>query len=141
VLAPGGRAGFSVWDEPSRGRWLGVVFDAFTAAGALPPPDLPHGPPIFRFADDGEFTRLLTDAGLADVTIETVEFPLLLTSADELWNGLVDGSVRVRPLIVGQSADTQAAIRMHFDQLLEEYRTENGFAVPVSAKLASARRP
>jgi ubiquinone/menaquinone biosynthesis C-methylase UbiE len=34
VVAPGGRDAFSVWDEPSRGRWLGVVFDAFTAAGA-----------------------------------------------------------------------------------------------------------
>jgi SAM-dependent methyltransferase len=141
VLVPGGRASFSVWDEPSRGRWLGVVFDAFTAAGASPPADVPHGPPIFRFAADDEFARLLTDAGLTDVIIETVEFPLLLASADELWNGLVDGSVRVRPLIVGQSADTQAAIRMHFDQLLEEHRTEDGFAVPVSVKLASARKP
>jgi SAM-dependent methyltransferase len=141
VLAPGGRAAFSVWDEPSRGRWLGVVFDAFTVAGALPPPDLPHGPPIFRFADDGEFTRLLTDAGLADVTIETVEFPLRLTSGDELWNGLVDGSVRVRPLIVGQSPEMQRAIRMHFDELVEGYRSEDGLAVPVSVKLAAARKP
>jgi SAM-dependent methyltransferase len=141
VLVPGGRAAFSVWDEPSRGRWLGVVFDAFTAAGASPPADVPHGPPIFRFADDGEFTQLLTDAGLADIVIETVEFHLQLASADELWDGLVDGSVRVRPLIVGQSLETQHAIRKHFDELLEEYRTADGFAVPVSVKLASARKP
>jgi SAM-dependent methyltransferase len=141
VLAPGGRAAFSVWDEPSRGRWLGVVFDAFTAAGAFPPADVPPGPPIFRFADDGEFTRLLADAGLADVTIETVEFRLQLASADELWDGLVDGSVRVRPLIVGQSPEMQRAIRTHFDELIEGYRTEEGFAVPVSVKLAAARKP
>ena len=76
VLVPEGRASFSIWDEPSRGRWLGVVFDAFAAAGALPPADVPPGPPIFRFADDGELTRLLADAGLADVVVETVEFPL-----------------------------------------------------------------
>jgi SAM-dependent methyltransferase len=141
VLAPGGRAAFSVWDEPSRGRWLGVVFDAFTAAGAVPPAEVPHGPPIFRFADDGEFTRLLTDAGFADVVIETVEFPLELASADDLWNGLVDGSVRVRPLILGQSLETQRAMRMHFDELLEDYRTEEGLSVPVSVKLAAARKP
>ncbi len=136
-----GRAAFSVWDEPSRGRWLGVVFDAFTAAGALPPADVPPGPPIFRFADDREFIRLLTDAGLADVSIETVEFPLRLTTGDELWDGLVDGTVRVRPMIVGQSPEMQRAIRMHFDELLEEYRTEDGFAVPVSVKVGAGRKP
>ncbi len=141
VLEPEGRAAFSVWDEPSRGRWLGVVFDAFTAAGALPPPDVPPGPPIFRFAEESEFARLLSDAGLGDVSIETVEFPLRLASGDELWDGLVDGSVRVRPMIVGQSPETQRAMRMNFDELLEEYRTEDGFAVPVSVKLAAGQKP
>jgi hypothetical protein len=129
------------WDEPSRGRWLGVVFDAFTAAGAQPPADVPRGPPIFRFADEHEFTRLLTGAGLVDVAVETVEFPLRLASNDELWTGLVDGTVRVRPMIVGQSAEMQCAIRTHFDELLEDYRTDDGFDVPVSVKLASGRKP
>jgi SAM-dependent methyltransferase len=140
VVAPGGRAAFSVWDEPSRGRWLGVVFDAFTAAGAQPPADVPPGPPIFRFADESEFTRLLTGAGLVDVAVETVEFPLRLASGDELRTGLVDGTVRVRPMIVGQSAEMQRAIRTHFDELLEDYRTDDGFDVPVSVKLASGRK-
>jgi SAM-dependent methyltransferase len=141
VVAPGGRAAFSVWDEPSRGRWLGVVFDAFTAAGAQTPADVPPGPPIFRFADESEFTRLLTGAGLVDVTVETVEFPLRLASGEELWTGLVDGTVRVRPMIVGQSEEMQRAIRTHFDELLEDYRMDDGFKVPVSVKLASGRKP
>jgi ubiquinone/menaquinone biosynthesis C-methylase UbiE len=133
VIAPGGRAAFSVWDEPSRGRWLGVVFDAFTAAGA-------QGPPIFRFADENEFSRLLSGAGLVDVSVETVGLPLQLASSDELWTGLVDGTVRVRPMILEQSAEMQRAIRTHFDELLEDYRTEDGFDVPVSVKLASGRK-
>ncbi len=141
VVAPDGRAAWSVWDEPSRGRWLGVVFDAFAAAGAQPPTDVPPGPPIFRFADESEFKRLLTDAGLVDVTVETVEFPLRLASSDELWSGLVDGTVRVRPMIIGQAPELQRAIRTHFDELLEEYRTDDGFDVPVSVKLASGRKP
>ena len=28
VLRPGGRAAFSVWDVPARGRWIGVFFEA-----------------------------------------------------------------------------------------------------------------
>jgi hypothetical protein len=54
---------------------------------------------------------------------------------------LVDGTVRVRPVIVGQSAEMQRAIRTHFDELLEDYRTDDGFDVPVSVKLASGRKP
>jgi SAM-dependent methyltransferase len=141
VLASGGRVAFTVWDEPSRSRWLGVVLDAVTAVGAPPPRDLPPGPPIFRFADDGEFTRLLAGAGFVDVTVEAFAFPLQLGSADELWTGILDGTVRVRPLILGQAPETRQAIRARFDELLEEYRTEDGFDVPVSVKLAAGRKP
>jgi SAM-dependent methyltransferase len=141
VLAPGGRAAFSVWDEPSRSRWIGVMLDAVAAAGAEPPADMPPGPPIFRFADDDEFTRLLTDAGFVDVTVETVEFLLELESGDELWTGLLDCTVRVGPLILRQSAETRRRIRTHFDALLEEHRTDGRFDVPVAVKLASGRKP
>jgi SAM-dependent methyltransferase len=141
VLAPGGRAAYTVWNEPSRSRWIGVVLEAFAATGAPSPPDVPPGPPIFRFADEGELARLLTDAGLTDVEIETVEFPLELESTDELWNGLVDCTVRIRPLLLGQPVDLQREIRMNFDRLLEDYRTDEGFEVPVSVKLASGRKP
>ena len=141
VLAPGGRAAFSVWDVPSRSRWIGVLFDAYAATGVPPPADVPPGPPIFRFADEAEFTRLLTDAGLADVAVETVEFPLELETGDELWSGLIACTVRLRPLVLGQSPELQSAIRARFDEQLQEYRTEKGFSVPVSVKLASGRKP
>jgi hypothetical protein len=39
---------------------------------AKPPPDLPVGPPVFRFSDEHEFTRLLHGAGLEDVQVQTV---------------------------------------------------------------------
>jgi SAM-dependent methyltransferase len=141
VLAPDGRAAFSVWSEPSRSRWLGVVFDAFMDVGAHPPAGVPPGPPIFQLADEGEFTRLLAGGGLVDVAVETVEFSLQLESADELWTGLAQGAVRVRPMIVGQPPALQRALRARFDELLEEYRTENGFEVPVSVRLGWGRKP
>jgi ubiquinone/menaquinone biosynthesis C-methylase UbiE len=136
VLRPGGRAAFSVWDEPSRGRWIGVVFEAFTSAGAHPPAGVPAGPSFFRFADEGELTRLLEGAGLADVGTRTVEFGLHLEDGAELWDGLVRGSVRVGPMILGQPEEMQRGIRERYDELLEPYRTDDGFEVPVSAKIA-----
>ena len=137
VLAPGGRAAFAVWDEPSRGRWLGIMLDAVHDVGATPPEDVPPGPPIFRFADEGTFGALLSDGGLVDVAVQTVDFTLRLESADELWDGLIEGSVRVRPLVVAQPAALQRAIRERFDELLEPYRAADGFEVPVAVKLAS----
>jgi ubiquinone/menaquinone biosynthesis C-methylase UbiE len=140
VLTPGGRAAFSVWDEPSRDRWIGVFFEAVMAAGAHPPAEVPAGPSFFRFADDAEFTSLLTRAGLTDVKVDRVEFDLHLDDSDELWTGLVEGSVRVRPLILGQAEELQREIRVRFDELLEEYRTDDGFDVPVSVKLAAGTK-
>jgi ubiquinone/menaquinone biosynthesis C-methylase UbiE len=140
VLRPAGRAAFSVWDTPARGRWIGVFFEAFTAAGAHPPAGVPAGPNFFRFADDVEFTSLLEGAGLTDVEVGTVEFDLHLEDADELWDGLLAGSVRVRPLILGQTEDMQRAIRTRYDELLEAHRMQDGFEVPVAVKIASGRK-
>jgi hypothetical protein len=140
VLRPSGRVAFSVWDVPARGRWIGVFFEALTGAGAHPPPEIPAGPNFFRLADEGEFTRLLEGAGLADVGVETVEFDLHLRDGDDLWDGLVEGSVRVGPMILGQTEAVQRDIRARYDELLEPYRTRDGFAVPVSVKIASGAR-
>ena len=140
VLRPGGRAAFTVWDEPSRARWLVVFLDAVAAAGATPPPDLPAGPDFFRFADDAEFTALLEGAGLRGVRVDRVGFDLRIADGDELWDGLLAGSVRTGPMILGQPEAVRREIRRHYDDLLESYRTEGGFAVPVSVKLASGSK-
>lgn len=136
VLRPGGRAAFSVWDVPARGRWIGVVFEAFAASGARPPAGVPDGPNFFRLAEDSEFERLLEGAGLGQVDVSTVEFGLHLEDGDELWDGLIEGSVRVRPMILGQTEELQREIRRRYDELLEAYRVGDGFDVPVSVKLA-----
>lgn len=138
VLKPGGAAAFTVWDVPARGRWLGILLDALADAGAE---SVPPGPPFFRFADDVEFVRLLGDAGLVDAAVEMIDFPLRIESADELWVGLVEGTVRVRALVQAQTAEAQESIRARFEELLEEHREGDGFEVPVAVKLGSARRP
>jgi len=140
VLVPGGRAAFTVWDHPARSRWLGVLFDALADVGAEPPADVPPGPPIFRFADDHLFTGLLEDAGFTDVSVEALEYALHVDSADELWNGLIDGTVRVQALVRSQTDELQSRIRSRFDELLDAYRADDGFEIPVSVKLASGGR-
>jgi SAM-dependent methyltransferase len=100
VLAPGGRVALTVWDEPERNRLQGVMFDAVDEAGAASP-DLPAGPPMFRFAEEAELEALLADAGFVDAAVDTVSFTETVASADVLWDGLMGGSVRLPPLIEG----------------------------------------
>ncbi len=140
VLRGGGRLALTTWDTPDRMRLLGVVLDAFADAGAQPPPGIPAGPPFFRYADDSAFAALLTGAGLADVDVTTVAFLHSIPSADDLWDGMLSGTVRTSALLVGQPESTRARIRAALDARLLEHRVDNGYALPVSVKIAAGTR-
>ena len=141
VLAPGGRLALTAWDVPQAGRFLGVFVDAVAAAGASTPADIPQGPDFFRFSHDGEFAALVRDAGLQSVAVETIAFGYPLTSADRLWDGVLDGSVRMAALIRRQTAEIQDRIRTEFERLVAGYRVPDGLEIPVSVKLAAGRKP
>lgn len=140
MLAPEGTVALSAWDVPERARLFGVFLDAVDEAGATPPAHVPEGPPFFRFSEDDEFARLLGDVGLRDVAVRTIAFTYRLAGGDELWNGLLGGTVRTRALVLGQSEATQTRIRAAFDRIVSEYATARGLELPVSMKLASGRK-
>lgn len=139
VLVPGGRVAMTVWDEPTRCRFLGLFTDSVQLAGASPPPDLPAGPPMA--ASDGAYEDLLTTAGFQAPRIQTIAYHQHFTNADELWDGLLAASVRTAALITGQTRQVQARIRAQFDGLIADYATGDGLEVPISVKLLSASRP
>lgn len=141
VLAPGGRVALTVWDVPEKARLLGVIVDAVAAAEATPPAEIPVGPPIFRFADDREFDRLLRDQGLEDIEVRTIAFSHAAPSADDLWRGLLGGTVRTSALILRQSEDVQRKIRAAFDRIVQPYQVGDRLEIPVSVKLAAGRNP
>jgi ubiquinone/menaquinone biosynthesis C-methylase UbiE len=141
VVKPHGKVALSTWDVPERARLLGVLVDAVAEVGVEPTADIPAGPSFFRFSEEAEFVRLLGDAGLSDVAVRTVSFTHRLASADELWEGLMDGTVRMRALVRAQAEDVQARIHGVFDRLVSEYTTEEGsIELPVSVKLAAGRK-
>jgi SAM-dependent methyltransferase len=141
VLAPGGRLALSTWDVPSRGRLVGVLADAVHQAGAAPPADLPPGPPLFRFADEAEFSRLLAGAGLEEVEVRTVTYRQRVAGAEQLWEAFLHGAVRIGAMVRGQPEPVRARIRAAFDRLVEEHATDGGVELPVSVKLATGRKP
>jgi 2-polyprenyl-3-methyl-5-hydroxy-6-metoxy-1,4-benzoquinol methylase len=140
VLRPDGTLALSTWDVPERARLLGVLVDAAAEVGAQLPADIPPGPPFFRFSEEAEFVRLLRNAGLSGVDVQTVAFTHRVASGDELWAGLMGGTVRIRALVLAQPEHVQARIRAAFDRLVRPYATNGGLELPVSVKLASGRR-
>jgi ubiquinone/menaquinone biosynthesis C-methylase UbiE len=141
VLDGGGRLALTVWDLPERARFLGVLLEALTAAGAQPPEDIPVGPPIFRFAEDREFARLLEEQRLEGVEVNTISFVHSASSPDELWRGLLGGTVRTSALILRQTSVMQERIRSAFEEIVGRYQVGSALELRVSAKLASGRKP
>jgi SAM-dependent methyltransferase len=141
VLAPGGMVALSTWDAPERCRLAGVFVDAVAEVGAPPPAEVPPGPSFFRFSSDTELTALLAGIGLVEIKIQTVPFTHFAPSADALWHGLLGGTVRTRALVHGQPAQTQRQIRAAFDRIVRPYRRDGGLEMPVSVKVAAARKP
>jgi SAM-dependent methyltransferase len=141
VVDAGGRVALTVWDFPDRARFHGVLLDAVAEAGAVPPNDIPVGPPIFRFSDEEEFAGLLREQGLDDIGVRTVSFSHTLPSPDALWRGLLGGTVRLSVMILRQPQDVQRRIRAAFDEIVRRYQVGPEVALPVSVKLASGRKP
>jgi ubiquinone/menaquinone biosynthesis C-methylase UbiE len=140
VLRPGGRLALTTWDEPGRMRLVGVFLDAINEAQEAPLAGAPAGPPFFQFANDERFATLLSDQGLTEVEVRAIAFDHPVASADELWAGLLAGTVRTSALVQGQADDTQRRIRAAFDRILGQYRRDERFELPVSVKLAVGRK-
>jgi SAM-dependent methyltransferase len=141
VLAPGGQAAFTVWERPPRSRLITLLGDAARAAGVVPAGEVPAGPDSFRFADEGELRGLLSDAGLSGATVETIDLVHEGDDLDELWRGMLGGSVRGAALVEAQGAETRERIRIEFARLMDDLRSEGRYRIPVAVKLGSARKP
>ena len=124
----------------SRARLLGLITDAIAACGVEPLADRPVGPSRERLAADDELRRLLEGAGLVDVELSTVAFEQRLSGTDELWEGVLGGSVNTRALVLAQPLAMQERIRAELERLADPLRREDGIDVPVSVRIASAAR-
>lgn len=141
IICSGGRVAFSVWDRPERMRVIGVVSDAIEAAGVEREAPIPSGgPDPYRFAGESEFRTLLRDAGLAEVTVETIDLTHRVSDAVALWHGLLGSSVRSAALIRAQPEDVRRRIRSELDRIVEPCRQPDGtLELPVAVKIGAGR--
>jgi ubiquinone/menaquinone biosynthesis C-methylase UbiE len=142
VLRSGGRVALSVWDVPERTRFIGLVRDAVARAGGSPSAEPYAGPDPFRFADAAQLQALLDDAGMVDVTVQTVAVRHRVKgSSMALWDGLLAGSVRSAAAVEALSPAARERARAAFAELVEPHRVSGGHELPAVAKVGSGRRP
>lgn len=141
VTGPAGRVALTAWDAPERMRVIGVLHEGLARAGVAPSEALPAGPAPFRFADELELRALFESAGLEQVDVRTVAFTQVVADADELWDGLLGGSLRSAAAVLTQPPAVRRRVQAACRALAERHRRGGVLELPVSAKLASGRRP
>jgi ubiquinone/menaquinone biosynthesis C-methylase UbiE len=137
VLAPGSRLALCVWDAPPRSRLVRLLGEATRAAGAQADGAVPAGPDTFRFAHTAELEALFAGAGFERPAIEALDLTLEAGDPDELWRGMLGGSVRGAAMVETQDEPTRERIRGEFDRLVDDLDGR----IPCGVRLAGARRP
>ena len=132
------RVAVAQWDVSSRARLLGLITDAIAAAGVEPPTGKPVGPSRERLAGDEELRRLLEGAGLVDVGVDG-RVRRAAAGTDELWEGVLGGSVNTRAIVLAQPPDVQSGSAPS-SSVWQPDRREHGIDVPVSVRIAAATR-
>jgi SAM-dependent methyltransferase len=131
---------FAWWDVPERNRMHGILLAALDDVKPAPPPDLPAGPPLFRYSSDDAFLELLRSAGLADVSVASHGFTWHLADADALWKASMGCMARNSALINAQTPQTRDRIRDAFIRHANQHRTENGLELPMAFKVCAGRK-
>ncbi len=130
----------SWWDDPGKQRIQGLFREAIAEIGITPPPDVPEGYSIFRFADTGEFRRLLDGAGLTDILVQDHKTTYLIPDVDTLWHGGLGSFALTASAIAHQDKATQAAIRGALERRAVAYKTPAGFELPIAFKIGAGRK-
>ncbi len=137
VLRPGGRVALSVWGPRAANPWLAVVFDSVSdqLGTTTPPPGIPHP---FSLDDGQRLAAVLSEAGLAEVTVSELSTPYRAASVEEWWErtsalaGPLAQRLAALPGPVGQALRARAAAA------ISQYTTPTGLEIPGVCLIAAA---
>jgi ubiquinone/menaquinone biosynthesis C-methylase UbiE len=130
VTRPGGRVMLIAYGSPAEIEFLHFFVGAIQAVDpgfAGVPMDPP--PLEFQVADPEVLRRRLTDAGLADVSVETVTERLEFRSGREMWDWVLNGNPIPGMLVAPLAEEQRADVRAVLDGMLRERSGGNGPAV------------
>ena len=141
VLKPGGRFGFTTWAKISENPFVKLVDDAIQAHANLDI-DLPPGPPFYLFENEAEFRKALERAEFdgASMTFKTHMIKWKVPSARFIFDAETKAGVRTAGLLARQTPEVLQQIQAAIEESVQQYATDNGFAIPKAAYVVSASK-
>lgn len=139
VLVPGGRAAVATWAAPEHNPWLVCLGMAAAMQGVVAggPPTEPGG--LFSLSTADALRDVLASGGLLDVRVQEVPITMVFRDPDDYATHL---SSMAGPLAAAIAAapDKAPAVRATAAELVGQYVTPEGVAVPGLALVATATR-
>ena len=138
VLVPGGRLAFTTW--LAQGNAEDEITEAALAAHAIAAEE-PAGPSYHVFADRDECRLALERCGFdtESLRMDTVNVLWRVPSADFLFQAQLHAGVRTAAVLRAQPPERLAAIRAAMADAVRRYADDDAFALPIAARLISAR--
>lgn len=131
VVRPGGRVLVNAFADPSRIEFLGFLIRAVKTVRPEfngPPSDPP--PLEFQLANPDRMRAVLADAGLGEVSVDTVTETLEFRNGEELWQWLISSNPIVERVLAGQALtdEERQAVQRALEELVAERADADGVA-------------
>ncbi len=137
VLKPGGAFSFAVWEDKAGNTFLALVIEML--GSQLEPERMPDFGQFDHLAESGRREGWLRDAGIRRVDSELFRWQYEFPDAETAWS-FVAGVGMFAHLIEPLDENRRQALRRRLDELLEPYRTDQGYSLPQSCRLYRGRR-
>jgi len=141
ALRPRARLVFACWREPKENPWMMAPLQAVYRHVPRLPQVGPEDPGPFAFASEERVTRILREAGFADVAMEACSVSLDVAIGRGL-EAAVDGALEIGPsarALEGHPAEVRLAARASVRELLTSYLRGQSVPLPGSIWIVTAR--
>ena len=136
ALRPGGRIAAVVYATAERNEFFSIPVSIIRRRANLPPP-LPGQPGPFSLGRPGALEQALTAAGFDQVSVEAVNAPLRLTSAEECVRFERESFGALHQMLVRVPAAERESVWSEIRDALAPFEGDGGFVGPCELLVAS----
>jgi SAM-dependent methyltransferase len=141
ALRPNGRVVFACWREPKDNPWMMAPLQAVYRHVPRLPQVGPEDPGPFAFASEARVTRILREAGYADIAMEASNLALDIAIGRGL-DAAADAALEIGPsarALEGHPPEVRSAARASVRELLAPYTRGQTVPLPGSIWIVTAR--
>ena len=139
TLRPGGRMSAVVYSTPDRNGFFSGPVGVIRRRAGLPAPG-PGLPGPFSLGAPGVLEQALESAGFRDITVEAVDAPLALPSAEACLRFEKESFGALHQMLAGVAPQERADVWAEVEDVLRTYQTPSGFVGPCELLVGSGMR-